>query len=150
MRKAPRAKRAAKKAAKKPAARAADGDAPVFAYIARLRGEQKAIASKVDRIVAKTVPGVVRALKWNVPFYGVEGEGWFCAFAAFTKHTSVNFFQGVKLEPAPSDGGVKENRRVVYRTLADVDEAQLKSWVRQAAALPGWLAPGSAAGRGGA
>jgi hypothetical protein len=96
--------------------------------------------------VAKNVPGVKRAMKWNVPFYGLEGKGWFCAFAAFANHTSVNFFRGVKLKPVPPDGGVKENRRVVYKTLADVDEAQLTSWVRQAAALPGWLAPPSRGG----
>jgi hypothetical protein len=110
-------------------------------------GREKAIASKLDDIVAKNVPGVKRAMKWNAPFYGLEGKGWFCAVAAFANHTSVNFFRGVKLKPVPPDGGVKENRRVVYKTLADVDEAQLTSWVRQAAALPGWLAPPS---RGGA
>ena len=146
------AKKPAKKAAPKKFGRAgtagkAEGDAPVFAYMAQLPGEQKAIASKLDDIVAKNVPGVKRAMKWNVPFYGLEAKGWFCAFAAFANHTSVSFFRGVKLESVPRDGGVKENRRVVYKTLADVDEAQLTSWVRQAAALPGWLAPPS---RGGA
>jgi hypothetical protein len=144
-------KKATKKAAPKKFGRAgtagkAEGDAPVFAYIAQLPGEQKAIASKLDDSVAKNVPGVKRAMKWNVPFYGLEGKGWFCAFAAFANHTSVNFFRGVKLKPVPPDGGVKENRRVVYKTLADVDEAQLTSWVRQAAALPGWLAPPSRGG----
>jgi hypothetical protein len=143
-----RAKKGARNAAPRKLGRAgaagkAEGDAPVFAYIARLRGEQKAIASKVDGIVEKKVAGVKRAMKWNVPFYGLEGKGWFCAFAAFTNHTSVNFFRGVKLKPVPSDGGVKESRRVAYKKLADVDEAQLTSWVRQAAALPGWLAPPS-------
>jgi hypothetical protein len=139
--KRPAAKRAAKRAAKKAAPKSVGRAGTVFAYIARLAGEQKTIASKVDDVVAKKVPGVKRAMKWNVPFYGLEGRGWFCAFASFAKHTSVNFFRGVKLEPVPRDGGVKENRRVVYKTFADVDEAQLASWVRQAAALPGWLAP---------
>lgn len=139
-------KRAATKAASKTSGRSqttgkAQGDAPVFAYIARLPGEQKAIASQVDGIVARSVPGVKRALKWNVPFYGVEGNGWFCAFAAFKHHASVNFFRGDALSPVPPVGGVKENRRVAYEKLADVDAAQLASWVRQAAAIPGWLAP---------
>jgi hypothetical protein len=127
-------------------ARKAAGDAPVFTYYARLSGEQKALASRLDLIVARNAPGVTRAIKWNVPFYGLKGKGWFCAFAAFKNHTSLNFFLGVKLKPAPKDGGVRENRRVVYRTLADVDEAQLASWVRQAAAIPGWLAPPSRGG----
>lgn len=118
-----------------------EGDGPVFAYFARLPAEQQAIASKLDAIVAKNVPGVKRAMKWNVPFYGQAGKGWLCAFAAFKKHCSVNFFLGAKLRPVPPDGGVKENRRVAYETLADVDEVQLASWVRQAAAIPGWLAP---------
>jgi hypothetical protein len=138
-------------APKKPARKSgrvgkAAGDAPVFAYYARLPGEQKALASRLDHIVARNAPGVTRAIKWNVPFYGLERKGWFCAFAAFKNHTSLTFFRGVRLQPAPMDGGVRENRRVVYRTLADVDEAQLASWVRQAAAIPGWLAPPSRGG----
>ena len=120
--------------------------ATVSAYFARLSGEQKAIASTVDGLVARNAPGVTRALKWNVPFYGLKDKGWFCAFAAFKNHSSVTFFRGVMLKPAPSDGGVRENRRVVYRTLADLDQVQLASWVRQAAAIPGWLAPPSRGG----
>ncbi len=118
-----------------------DGDAAVKAYIAQLPPEQRAIAQRLDDLVAKKVPDVRRAIKWNVPFYGLEGQGWFCAFAAFANHCSVNFFRGVKLKPVPPDGGVKENRRVVYRALADVDDAQLASWIQQAAAIPGFLAP---------
>ena len=134
---------APKKPARKP--RPA-GTAPVFAYYARLPGEQKALASKIDAIVVRNAPGVTRAIKWNVPFYGLKGKGWICAFAAFKNHTSITFFRGLKLKPAPKDGGVRENRRVVYPTLADLDEAQLASWVRQAAAIPGWLAPPSRGG----
>lgn len=131
------------KTAPKRTARAgkADGNAGVLAYIARLPSGQKAVAAKVDAIIARTAPRVKRALKWNVPFYGLEGQGWFCALAAFTNHSNLNFFRGVELDPVPPQGGVKENRRVVYRTVADVDEKQLASWVRQAAAIPGWLAP---------
>ena len=129
-----------RKAARAGPAGKGDGDAPVFAYIARLPPEQRAIAQKLDELVAKKVPAVRRAIKWNVPFFGLEGQGWFCAFAAFKNHCSVNFFRGAMLKPVPPDGGVKENRRVVYRTLADVDEARLVSWVQQAAAVPGWLA----------
>jgi hypothetical protein len=149
------AKRPAKKAAKDPAAKRSatkkasarserarpDGDARVLAYIAQLPPEQRAIAQRIDEIVTKQVPDVRRAVKWNVPFYGLDGRGWFCAFAAFTRHSSLNFFLGAKLKPAPPDGGVKENRRVAYRTLADIDEQRLASWIRQAAALPGWLSP---------
>lgn len=115
-------------------------ESDAFAYIAQLPPMQRSIAQKLDDLIAKNVPDVRRAIKWNVPFYGLEGRGWFCAFAAFANHCSVNFFRGVKLKPVPSDGGVKENRRVAYRAIAEVDEAQLASWVKQAAAMPGWLA----------
>ena len=137
-----RAKKAARKAAKKPARKKAATPryASVFVYYAQLPPAQSAIAQKLDDSVAKNVPAVKRAMKWNVPFYGLEGRGWFCAFAAFRNHCSVNFFRGVKLKPEPPVVGVKENRRVVYRSPDEVDEAQLVSWVKQAAALQGWLA----------
>ncbi|HVL47097.1 MAG TPA: DUF1801 domain-containing protein [Candidatus Thermoplasmatota archaeon] len=131
------------KAAKPPFGRAgtagkAEGDAPVAAYIAALSPEHRAIAEAVDAIIAREIPGVKRAVKWSMPFYGVEGRGWFAAFASFTKHRAVRFFQGAVMEPVPPEGGGKQGRSVNYATLADLDEGQLADWVRQAARLPGW------------
>jgi len=119
---------------------------PVDAYIAKLPAGQQAIVKKCDRIVRKTIPGITRAIKWNVPFYGISGNGWLCAFGSFKAHSTVNFFRGEDLTPIPPDGGVQGNARVAYRVLADIDEAQLVKWLRQAAALPGWLAPPSKGG----
>lgn len=116
----------------------ADGDAPVRAYLSRLPVPQRALGERVDTIIAREVPDVTRGIKWSMPFYGREGIGWFCAFAAFKAHCAVRFFAGADLEPEPPEGESKGMRGVKYRELADLDEKQLADWVRQASSLPGW------------
>lgn len=118
----------------------ADGAAPVRAYIARMPGWKRAIGKRLDALIGRTVPGVRRAVKWNSPFYGMEGNGWFMAFHVFTRYVKVTFFRGTSLRPAPSGGKSKEARWIDIHE-DDLDEAQLKKWVKQAAVLPGW-APG--------
>jgi hypothetical protein len=81
-----------------------DGDAGVQAFIASMEPWQAAIAKRVDALVVKHVPGVRKAVRWRCPFYGVEGQGWFLAFAAFQRHIKFSFFKGASLEPVPPVG----------------------------------------------
>src|SRR5437870_10630327 len=96
----------AKKAAAKPAVLAggnpqiakAAGDAPVRAYIAAMPGWKRDVGRKLDALIVRAVPGVHKAVKWNSPFYGVEGQGkdqgWFLSFHCFAKYVKVAFFRG--------------------------------------------------------
>ena len=116
----------------------ADGDAPVQAYIDAMSGWKQGVGRRLDALVAEAVPGVRKAIKWNSPFYGVEGQGWFLSFHTFTNYVKVTFFQGTSLQPVPYGGTAKEARWIDVRE-GDFDEEQLALWVKQAAALPGWL-----------
>jgi hypothetical protein len=117
----------------------AEGDAPVQAYIAAMPGWKSGVGRRLDAIIGRTVPGVRRAVKWNSPFYGVEGQGWFLNFHTFTKYVKVAFFRGTSLHPVPpGQSAHKEVRYLDIREGDTLDEAQLAAWVRQAAALPGW------------
>ena len=115
----------------------AGGDAPVQAYIAAMPGWKREVGRRLDALIVRTVPGVRKAVKWNSPFYGVEGQGWFLSFHTFTNYVKVTFFQGTSLRPAPSGGKAKEARWIDVHE-DDLDEAQMAAWIRQAAALPGW------------
>jgi hypothetical protein len=118
----------------------ADGDAPVKAYIAALPGWKRAKAQRLDALIVKTVPGVQKAVKWNSPFWGVEGQGWFLSIHAFNKYLKVTFFRGTSLKPLPPGGSKHPDTR--YLDIHEDDEpdsAQIASWVNQAAALPGWV-----------
>jgi hypothetical protein len=117
-----------------------DGDAPVQAYIAAMPGWKSAAGRRLDQLIETTVPGVRKAVKWNSPFYGVEGQGWFLAFHCFSKYIKVTFFRGAELEPLPPVGSKDPNTRYVHiEESGPVDEAQLADWIRQAAAIPGWM-----------
>jgi hypothetical protein len=115
----------------------AAGDAPVQAYIAAMPGWKRNVGRSVDALVARTVPGVRKAVKWNSPFYGIEGRGWFLSFHTFTRYVKVGFFRGTSLRPVPPGGTGKDARWIDVHE-DDLDEAQLAKWIRQAAALPGW------------
>ena len=115
----------------------AGGDAPVQAYIAAMPGWKSDVGRRLDKLVARTVPGVRKAVKWNSPFYGIEGQGWFLSFHTFTNYVKVTFFQGTSLRPAPPGGKAREARWIDIHE-DDLDEARMATWIRQAAALPGW------------
>jgi hypothetical protein len=135
----PSAKKGAPGKARKPASLPkSDGDAGVQAYIASLEPWQAAIARRVDALVVKHVPGVRKAVRWHCPFYGVDGQGWFLAVAAFQRHLKFSFFKGAALVPVPPIGRFKDVRSLDVHESDDIDEQQLVSWVEQAAAIPGW------------
>lgn len=118
-----------------------DGDGPVQAYIAAMPGWKMDAGRWLDRLIEETVPGVKKAVKWNSPFYGVEGHGWFLSFHVFTKYIKVTFFRGSELEPLPPIGSKDPNTRYVHiEDARELDEGQLIDWIRQAAKTPGWMA----------
>ena len=117
----------------------ADGAAPVRAYIAAMPGWKRDVGRRLDTLIVRTVPGVRKAIKWNSPFYGVEGQGWFLSFHTFTRYVKVGFFRGTSLRPEPPGGKGREARWIDVHE-DDLDEAQMTKWIRQAAALPGWMA----------
>ena len=116
----------------------ADGDAPVQAYIAAMPDWKSDVGRRIDDLIARAVPGVRKAVRWNSPWYGVEGEGWFVSYHVFTRYVKVTFLNGASLEPVPPGSGKDPDARWVDIYEGELDEEQLAEWVRQAAALPGW------------
>ncbi len=114
-----------------------EGDAPVQAYIAAMPGWKRDLGRRLDALIARTVPGVHKAVKWNSPFYGIEGQGWFLSFHCFTKYLKVTWFRGTSLRPVPP--GESTHKEVRYLDIHEdqLDEAQFADWVKQASQLPG-------------
>jgi hypothetical protein len=116
-----------------------DGDAPVQAYIAAMPGWQREVGERLDSLIEREVPGVQKCVRWNSPFYGVEGRGWFLSVHVLTKCVKATFFNGVELEPPPPGFTAKSgDARWIDVREGEFDEAEMGHWVRQAAALPGW------------
>jgi len=117
----------------------ADGDAPVQAYIAATPGWKRDVARRLDTLIVRTVPNVRKAVKWNSPLYGIEGQGWFLSLHCYTKYLKVAFFRGTSLRPLPPGASAqKEVRYLDIRQDDPLDEELIAKWLRQAAALPGW------------
>ncbi|RPH64750.1 MAG: DUF1801 domain-containing protein [Acidobacteria bacterium] len=118
----------------------ADGDAPVQAYIAAMPGWKRDVGRRLDALIVRNAPKVRKAVKWNSPFYGMEGRGWFLSFHVFARYVKVAFFNGASLRPLPP--GTSKQKEVRYLDIHEddqLDEAQFAKWIRQAAVLPGWI-----------
>lgn len=115
-----------------------DGDGPVQDYIAAMPGWKHAVGVDLDGLVTKTVAGVRKAVRWNSPFYGLEGRGWFLSFYCFTRYVKITFLNGSSLEPPPpGDSKHDAVRYLVIHEGDDLDRDQLRDWILQGAALPG-------------
>jgi hypothetical protein len=115
-----------------------EGDGPVQAYIAAMPGWKRDVGQRLDDLIMRAVPDVHKAVKWNQPFYGLDGETWFLSFRCYTKYVQVQFLKGTSLDPLPP----KESKHAEVRYLDiheddELDENQLHSWIDQASNLPG-------------
>ena len=115
-----------------------DGDAPVQAYIAAMPEWKQDIGRRLNDLIVREVPGVKRAVRWNSPFYGVQGRGWFVSYRVFSRYVKVTFLNGASLDPVPSGRGKDPDSRWVDIYEGGLDEEQMADWVRQSAGLPGW------------
>ncbi|TPI26755.1 DUF1801 domain-containing protein [Mesorhizobium sp. B3-1-6] len=114
------------------------GDAPVQAYIAAMPGWKSEVGRRLDQLIVEAVPNVQKAVKWNSPFYGMEGEGWFLGVHCFARYIKVAFFRGLSLEPVPPVESKSGDTRYFHIHESDrLDEEQFVSWVKQASQLPG-------------
>jgi hypothetical protein len=113
------------------------GDGPVQAYIAAMPGWKSGVGRRLDALITRAIPGVNKAVKYNSPLYGLEGEGWFLSVHVFTKYVKVAFFRGASLRPVPP--GESKQKEVRYLDIHEndhLDEAQFTAWVKQASKLP--------------
>ena len=116
----------------------ADGDAPVQAYIAAMPGWKSDVGRRLDDLIVRSAPEVRKAVRWNSPWYGVEGMGWFVSYHVFTRYVKVTFLNGASLQPIPPGSGKDKDSRWIDIYEDELDEAQMENWIRQSAALPGW------------
>jgi hypothetical protein len=117
-----------------------DGDAPVQAYIAAMPGWKSDAGRRLDALIMRTVPDVRKGVRWNSPFYGMEGQGWFMAFHCFTRYIKITFIRGRSLRPLPPVDSKDPDARYFHIHEGDaVDEKLLASWIKQASELPGWI-----------
>ena len=116
----------------------ADGDAPVQAYISAMPGWKSEVGRRLDDLIVRNVPAVRKAVRWNSPWYGIEGEGWFVSYHVFTKYVKLTFLNGASLRPPPPGSGKDKDSRWIDIYEGELDEEQLADWFRQASALPGW------------
>ncbi len=114
------------------------GDAPVQAYIAAMPGWKSDLGRRLDALIERGAPGVLKAVKWNSPLYGLDGQTWFLSIHCFTKYVKVAFFRGAQLRPVPPGPSKSQDTRYLdIREDDELDEAQFMDWVRQASGLPG-------------
>lgn len=117
-----------------------EGDSPVQAYIDAMPDWKADVGRQLDALIVRTVPDVHKAIKWNTPFYGIEGQGWFVGFHCLTKYVKVAFFRGTSLDPQPPVSSKVEGARYFHIFEGDeLDEELFTSWIKQASEIEGWV-----------
>ncbi|MEQ8280536.1 MAG: DUF1801 domain-containing protein [Deltaproteobacteria bacterium] len=115
-----------------------DGDAPVAAYLDATPGWKQVVVRRLDALIMEAVPKAKKAVRWNSPFYGIEGNGWFVSYHCMTKYIKVTFFQGASMKPPPPETSKQENVRYFHIHEDDeMDDKLITKWMKQAAKLPG-------------
>ena len=115
-----------------------DGDAPVQLYIANMPEWKSDVGRQLDDLIVRTVPNVRKAVRWNSPFYGVEGQGWFLSYHVFARYVKVTFLKGKSLNPMPPVDSKDPDARYYHIFQDGMDESIMAEWVRQAAGIAGW------------
>ncbi len=115
-----------------------NGDGPVQMYISNMPEWKRDVGRALDDLIVRTVPDVRKAVRWNSPFYGVEGQGWFISYHVFAKYVKVTFLNGKALDPMPPVDSKDPDARYYHIFEDGMDAAQMEDWVRQAAGVPGW------------
>ena len=118
-----------------------DGDAPVQAYIKAMPGWKREVGKHIDKLITDALPTVNKAVKWNSPFYGMEGKGWFLSVHCFSKYVKVAFFKGAELNPLPpGESKQKDVRYIDIHEEDQLDDKVFVKWIKQASKIPGWMA----------
>ena len=99
------------------------------AYIAAMPGWKRDLGKRLDALIVRNVPDVRKAVKWNSPFYGIEGQGWFLSFHVFTRYVKVTFFRGTSLRPVPP-GGTARTRTRAGSTSTKATSSTRRRWRR--------------------
>ena len=116
-----------------------DGDAPVQTYISAMPGWKSDVGRRLDGLITSQLPNVHKAVRWNSPFYGIEGNGWLVSVHVLSRHVQLNFFCGSSLDPVPPGKGKDPNARWINIAEGDrLNEEQITAWLKQATHLRGW------------
>ena len=108
------------------------------AFIAAMPEWKSDVGRWLDDLIVRTVPKVLKAVRWNSPWYGVEGMGWFGSYHVFTRYVKATFLNGALLSPVPPGSGKDKDSRWVDSYEDELDEMQMAEWVQQSASIPGW------------
>ncbi len=114
------------------------GDAPVQVYISALPRWKQDVGRRLDVLIVRAAPTVHKAVKWNSPFYGNEGDGWFVSYHCMSRYVKVAFFRGASLKPLPPVESKQQHVRYLHIHEGEAfDEAQFSEWIKQASKLAG-------------
>ena len=105
-------------------------------YFAQQAPDKRALLEKLRALILATVPDATVSIKWGVPFYQREGKS-ICALAAFKEAVGLNVFAPPDKLADPKgklEGAGKANRMYKVKTLAEIDSASVRRWLKAAVA----------------
>jgi hypothetical protein len=120
---------------KKPGPRA-DFGAPIDAFFGRQPDALKPLLIELRRLVEEAAPEATSSLKWGMPCYSI-GDTMMCLLGGHKAHVNLVLSgpPGTYADPRGLlEGDGKTGRRIKLTSLADMPVADVKRWLRAAAA----------------
>ena len=114
----------------------ADSHAVIQAWMDDVRPSLKPIVEFVDKQIRKTHRGLQYAIKWEKAYYGLPERGWIIEVVAYHVSVNVVFHGGAKFDPPPPLG--EGSRYIKLTSVEEADTPEMRKWIKQAGAMPGW------------
>ncbi|HEV2755216.1 MAG TPA: DUF1801 domain-containing protein [Actinomycetota bacterium] len=124
-------------AARKPPEPSGD-HADIDDWIRRVMPDLNPIVERLDELIRETIPGLHYAVKWRKAHYGTPELGWIIEMVAYDVSVNVVFYGGADFDDPPPLGTTDRTRYVKLKTLDEAEAPEMRSWIEQAARIPGW------------
>jgi hypothetical protein len=116
----------------------AEGHAVVDEWLGRQMPHLQPVVRALDESIRATIPGLLYAVKWKRPYYGLDELGWIIELAAYDVSVNVVFLGGADFDSPPPLGTTGRTRYVKLTSLEETRRPDVQAWIEEAGRTRGW------------
>jgi hypothetical protein len=115
-----------------------DSHADIDDWMTRIMPDLQPIVGRLDELIREALPAPQYAIKWKRAYYGLPDRGWVIEMVAYDVSVNVVFLGGADFDSPPPLGDSDRSRYVKLRSLDEIDEEELRTWIENASRVDGW------------
>jgi hypothetical protein len=115
-----------------------DNHDDIAQWMRRVMPDLQPLVQRLDEMIRETLPGLQYAVKWKKAHYGLPENGWVMEMVAYDISVNLVFFAGKDFDPAPPLGTTGRTRYVKLKSVDELEQSDVRTWIEQAGRHPGW------------